>query len=307
MKRVIITGASGPLGAIIARKCLSRGLEVLAIVRPGSQRISNIPQDPKVRIVEHSASELSSLELGEDSPYDACIHLAWMHTDSIGRSNPRFQANNIPMTLDVAEFAKRMGCRVMVAAGSQAEYGRLSGVADEEMPENPLVPYGMAKVAACRLLMEYGRQHDMRVNWMRIFSVYGPYENEYVLTSYVIRTLLEKREPELTPCEQLWDFLYTEDVARAFLDVAEKAKKSGIYCLGSGEARPLREYVETIRDEIDPALPLGIGKKPYGAGQIMHLQADIGKLTREIGFAPQIPFREGARRTIEWYRGRMER
>lgn len=152
--------------------------------------------------------------------------------------------------------------------------------------------------------MEYCRQNGMRCNWVRIFAVYGPYENNYIFTSYVIRSLLAGKEPELTPCGQIWDYLYTEDAVHALWLVAKKAKESGIYCLGSGAPKSIREYVSIIRDAIDSKLPLGIGKKPYGKKQIMHLEADISKLTANTGFVPRYTFEEGIKKTIEWYRAK---
>ena len=70
--------------------------------------------------------------------------------------------------------------------------------------------------------------------------------------------------------------------------------------VGSGTARPLREYIETLRDAIDLALPLGLGKIPYGPQQVMFLQADITQLAADTGFAPRTAFADGIRATIAW-------
>ena len=69
---------------------------------------------------------------------------------------------------------------------------------------------------------------------------------------------------------------------------------------GSGTARPLREYIETLRDAIDLALPLGLGKIPYGPQQVMFLQADITQLAADTGFTPRTAFADGIRATIAW-------
>lgn len=74
----------------------------------------------------------------------------------------------------------------------------------------------------------------------------------------------------------------------------------GIYPIGSGNARPLREYIEIIRDEIDPNLPLGFGEVPYSDKQVMHLCADISDLQRDTGFEPEVGFREGIQNTIKY-------
>lgn len=307
MQRILVIGASGPLGVVLVRECIKREMEVLAVVRPGSARRKDIPVHPLVKVIETDISRIDSLPEKVQGQYDLCIHLAWTHTGDGGREDAILQAENIQNTLKAAKCAKQLGCSSFVGAGSQAEYGPVNRKVDETAEPHPATWYGRTKLAAGQLALAYCKQMDMRCNWVRIFGVYGPYENDYILTSYVIRTLLKGERPILTPCGQIWDYLYCEDAARALLRIGEAAPDSGIYCLGSGDARPLREYVTLIRDAIDPALPLGIGEKEYGANQIMHLEADISKLRRDIGLRPAVSFEEGIRKTIQFYEDRGRR
>ncbi|SDB60225.1 NAD(P)-dependent oxidoreductase [Butyrivibrio sp. INlla16] len=302
LHRIIVTGASGPLGVVLIKECIRRGIEVAALVRPGSKKRDDIPKDELVHVYEVDLGKIADFSFEDNKPYDVLIHFGWMYTEGSGRYDALRQSENVTATLKTAEFAKRCGCNVFVGAGSQAEYGPQNKKLDETAETKPVVAYGIAKTAAYNLLKEYGRMNDMRINWIRIFSVYGPYENDYVFTSYVIRTLLEGKEPELTACEQKWDYLYCEDVVRAFLLVAEKAQGSGIYNLGAGQTCSLKEFVECIKDTIDPSLSLGIGKRPYSENQIMHLEADISKICKDTGFEPEISIQEGIKKTVEWYK-----
>ena len=84
--------------------------------------------------------------------------------------------------------------------------------------------------------------------------------------------------------------------------MAVQGKNNGIYPVGSGNARPLREYIEMIRDEIDPSLSLGFGEIPYGEKQVMHLEADISALKADTGFEPHTDFKIGIRKTIDYVR-----
>ena len=118
----------------------------------------------------------------------------------------------------------------------------------------------------------------------------------------LIRQLLHGDRPALTKGEQMWDYLYSEDAAAAMMMLAEKGVDGKVYPIGSGNARPLREYIEIIRDEIDPKLPLGFGEVEYSPKQVMHLCADISELKEDTGFEPAVSFEEGARRTIEYVR-----
>jgi nucleoside-diphosphate-sugar epimerase len=306
MGKTIITGASGPLGIMLIQECIKNRQSVLAIVRPGSQNMKNIPNSPLVKTIEFDISEINQLPNVINEQYDTFYHLAWSHTGDEGRNDPILQAENIQNTLKAAECAKKLGCRTFVGTGSQAEYGIVDNIIDESTRETPVTLYGITKLAAGRLAMEYCRQNHMRCNWIRIFAVYGPYENSYIFTSYVIRSLLRDQEPILTPCEQKWDYLYCEDAARAILLVGEKVKDSGTYCLGSGRALAMKEYVFTISKQIGNSCSLGIGKRPYGENQIFHLQADISKLKRDTGFEPVYSFEKGIAKTIEWYKHLIE-
>lgn len=306
IKKVIITGASGPLGIMLIKECIKNNVQVLAIIRPNSGNRRNIPIHDLVSIEECEITWIDKMPERIAEQFDVCFHLAWTHTGDEGRNDPFLQEENILATLKAAKCAKQLGCKVFIGAGSQAEYGALNRKADEATEERPDTLYGIAKLAAGRLVMEYCRQNGMRCNWVRIFAVYGPYENDYIFTSYVIRTLMDGAEPELTSCEQIWDYLYVEDAVHALWLIAERVKESGVYCLGSGEAKSIKEYVSIIRDSINPDIPLGIGKKAYKENQIMHLEADISKLTAETGFAPHYSFEEGVAKTIEWYRERKK-
>ncbi len=306
ISKVIITGASGPLGIMLTQQCIRNNIKVLAIVRPGSKNRKNILEHELIQIVECDIARIESVARNIREQFDVCFHLAWTHTGDEGRLDPFLQEENILSTLNAAKCALQLGCKVFIGAGSQAEYGKLDKKTNELTEERPDTMYGVTKLAAGRLVMEYCRQNGMRCNWVRIFAVYGPYENDYIFTSYVIRSLMAREVPELTPCGQIWDYLYTEDAVHALLLVAEKAKESGIYCLGSGAPKSIREYVSLIRDAIDPNLPLGIGKRPYGKAQIMHLEADISKITADTGFVPRYSFEEGIKKTIDWYRKQKE-
>ena len=138
--------------------------------------------------------------------------------------------------------------------------------------------------------------------WTRILSVYGPHDGPATMISGTIRKLLHGEKPALTAGIQQWDYLYAADAAAAFYALAVSGQDGRVYPLGSGTACPLKDYIETLRNAIDPALPLGLGEVPYGPLQVMHLQADTSALQEDTGWRPATPFEEGIRETIEWVR-----
>lgn len=236
-------------------------------------------------------------------PIDAFFHFAWENTfGAAARNDMDSQIRNVRHTIEAVRVAKVLGCGVFLGAGSQAEYGRVEGKLSPETPAFPENGYGMAKLCAGQMSRVEAQSLGMRHVWARILSVYGPYDGAGTMVSSVLRTLLQGETPACTQGEQLWDFLYSTDAAQAFVAMAERGRDGAVYVLGSGQAQPLRAYLETMRDAVNPALTLGLGVVPYAPKQVMHLQADLAALTRDTGFAPRTAFADGIADTIVWMR-----
>lgn len=300
MKRVIITGPTGAIGMALIQKCIEMGTEVAAVCHRGSARIARIPVSDRVKVVECSLDEMKKLPELLEGHYDVFFHFAWACTVGAGRNDAEAQTQNIRYTMDAVEAAAKLGCECFIGAGSQAEYGRVEGKLTADTPAFPENGYGIAKLCAGQLSRLRCSQLGIRHIWFRVLSVYGRYDGEQTMIMSSIKKLLNGETPEYTPAEQLWDYLYSEDAGCAFYLAAEKGKNGAVYCLGSGQAVPLKEYIEILRDEIDPGLPIKIGAKPYADQQVMYLCADITDLQRDTGFVPQIGFREGIRETVGW-------
>lgn len=300
MKRVIITGPTGAIGMALMQKCIKLDLEVAAVCHQGSSRIANIPISSKVKIVECDLDEIRKLPDFLNDTYDVFFHFAWACTAGEGRNNIDAQTKNILYTMDAVETADKLGCECFIGAGSQAEYGRFEGKLDSGVPTFPDNGYGIAKLCAGQLSRIRCVQLGIRHIWFRILSVYGSYDSEQTMIMSSIRSMLNGESPEYTPAGQIWDYLYSEDAAEALYLAAERGRDGAVYCLGSGQARPLKEYLEIMRDEIDPGLSLKIGAKPYADKQVMHLCADITDLQNDTGFVPKYSFEEGIKETIKW-------
>lgn len=291
IRKIIVTGATGAVGSAVVRRALSRDIQVTCIVHQGSKRLSNLPQDSRVKIVECNLADYKSLELNDC--YDAFIHLSWEKTFGASRDDAEVQSRNIQYTLDAVQLACRCGCSVFVGAGSQAEYGVQSVDLTPELPVKPESGYGIAKYAAGKLSAMLCKNLGMRQCWVRILSVYGPNDGENSLISYLIREFKAGNSPQLTKCEQMWDYLYADDAADAILAVAEKGVDGKAYPLGSGNGRRLSEYVEDIKHAINPSLTVQFGAKEYYPHQPMHLVADISALIEDTGWRPSSSFAIG--------------
>lgn len=299
IQSAVITGPTGAVGTALCRLLAEKQITVYAVVRPESKRAEHLKEIDGVQIISCDAAKLSKLS-GIEA--DAFFHLAWAKTTGQGRNDMPAQIDNIRYTIDAVHAASGLGCKVFIGAGSQAEYGRVNHALTPDTPCFPENGYGMAKLCAGQMSRTECEKLGIEHIWPRILSVYGPHDGMGSMVSSVIRTLLKGECPTLTAGEQIWDFLYADDAARALYLLALYGKSGAVYPLGSGQARSLKDYITMLRDAIDPSLLLGFGEIPYGDKQVMHLEADISALQRDTGFAPQTDFAAGIRKTIEWVR-----
>lgn len=302
MNRVIVTGASGMIGATLIQQLVDLGVEVLAIVRPQSEKSKNIPESPLVKRFVCDLSQLRSFPVHQaNGAYDAFFHFAWAGTYGTSRDDVYLQHANVGHTLDAVALAHKLGCTVFVGAGSQAEYG--PKVNEKLAPETlaaPVTGYGIAKLEAGRLGRLYAAQLGIRFIWARILSVYGPMDNPYTLVMSTIRKLLSCEEVHFTKGEQRWDFLYSQDAASSFRLMAERGHDGAIYCVGSGNTILLKDALTYLCNAVVPGKRVGFGDIPYPANQVMHLCADITALQKDTGFCVQVSFEEGIQKTIAW-------
>lgn len=301
IRRAVITGPSGVIGLALCRLLAENGIRVYAVCRPDSRRIAALPKHKNIVLTLCDASEVDRLPELIPNGADVFYHFAWAQTVGIGRNDMTAQIKNIQYTINAVQCAAALNCKVFIGAGSQAEYGRVEGMLRPDTPCFPENGYGMAKLCAGQMSRVEAQRLGIEHVWPRILSVYGPGDGVNSMVSMVIRQLKQRKIPALTAGEQKWDYLYSVDAARAFLLLAKHGVSGRIYPLGSGQVRPLRQYVELLRDAVDPDLPLGFGLVPYSPLQVMHLQADISALNNDTGFIPQIPFEQGIRETIQSY------
>ncbi len=221
MKRAVVTGATGAIGSALVRELAESGVEVLVLVRKESARSRNIPRHPLVRQIGCDLAGLANLpnETGQD--YDVFYHLAWAGTTGAARDDMYLQNRNVRYALDAVTAAERFGCRMFVGAGSQAEYGPADGKLKPDSPVKPETGYGYAKLCAGQMTRSLARQLGMRHVWVRILSVYGPNDGPQSMVMSTIRKLRSGVVPEFTRAEQMWDYLYSRDAARALRLVGE--------------------------------------------------------------------------------------
>ena len=299
MKRAIITGATGVIGTALIKELIKSNVECLVLLRQGSPKNERIPYHPLITKKYCRLNDLFKRQNDTGKEYDVFYHFAWAATAGPDRNNMYTHTDNIKYALDAVALAKCFGCKVFIGAGSQAEYGRYEGMLKPDTPCFPENGYGMAKLCAGQMTREYAHQLGIRHIWTRILSVYGSNDGENTMVTYLINKLKNGEPPTLTKGEQMWDYLYSEDAARAFRLLGEKGIDGKTYVLGSGEAKPLKEYMETIREVVCPDSQLEFGAIPYSEKQVMYLCADISDLEKDTGWKPVVDFPSGMKEILK--------
>lgn len=305
MKKVVITGATGAIGRSLINICIEAGYDVLAVVHRSSQRAGELSSMAHCEVLkldldeyDNAIEEMQKQKLDTEN-FELFFHLAWMAPFGKDRDNLDLQLDNVKAALSAVRFAKGLGCSTFIGTGSQAEYGRVEGMLSENTPVHPETGYGITKLCAGQLTRLSCNQLGLKHIWCRVLSVYGPYDRDQTLISTAVIKMMANEETEFTPCDQMWDYIYSDDAARAILLAGEKGDNGKIYIIGSGEVHPLKEYIEKIAQLTDYKQEIGFGKRAYNDKQVMYLQADNASL-RSIGFKPEIAFEDGIKKTMIW-------
>ena len=310
MKKAIVTGASGFIGKFLVRELLKQNVTVCAIVRPNSNNIKCISSN--VKIYECSLESISHLpEIVLDRDVDAVFHTAWQGVSDSDARNQAVQLQNISSTLDLIDAMNKMGINTFVGCGSIHEQEALVEMDQDKVIDNLGFFYKTAKISAHWMGKAKAGKYGIRFFWPLI-NTYGEEERSARLVNSIIRKIYYGESPDLSDGKQFYDFVHVSDVARALYLIAEKGVDGTNYTIGSGETKPLREYLEivgSVANEINgSSIPLGFGKRTENVVSLPASVFDSKKLTRDTGFIPEVSFEDGIRRTALWiYNDEFER
>lgn len=307
MNTIVITGATSLLGTALIDECIKQNIDVIAICNPGSKNIDNITRNEHVIIAECELSELKNFRCDKVNTKGAAfVHLAWASTSGdVARDQLQPQVANIQYSIEAVELANRLGCSVFIGAGSQAEYGRTNEVLTECTDTHPETAYGIAKLCTGQMTRLACTKYGIRHIWTRILSAYGPRYQLQTVLNYTLIELMKGQSPMLSEGIQIWDFIYSGDVARALLLLADRGANGEVYVIGSGISKPLKDFLLEARNVLEKiekqSLPeLCFGAKLYSDSTVMHLACDISKLKQDTGFEIETTFEDGIIHTIEW-------
>ena len=299
MKNVIVTGANGFVGSHVVKELIKHGIHVLAMDLPGND--SNLPKCNAVEFlgvdIFRLADQLHQIETGK---YDTFYHFAWVGSAGPARMDCELQMKNALCTVECVKIAKKLGCQRFVCAGSIMEQEVISAVFEPGNRPGMGYVYGTGKLTAHCMCKSVAAAEGIDLLWAIITNAYGEGERSPRFVNTTIRKIIHGEPLQFTAATQNYDFVHVCDVARAFRLIGQNGKPFCEYVIGSGNARPLKEFIIEMQQALAPEAPLVFGDIPF-TGVDMPLETFSTKHTEaDCGFRPEISFAEGTRRTMAW-------
>jgi dolichol-phosphate mannosyltransferase len=304
MKHVIITGATGFIGANLTRRLLNEGHEIHLLVRPGYSpwRIQAIRED--VHLHEIELQDIESLRgvVRQIRP-DWVFHLAASGAYSWQTDLAHMVQTNIVGTINLVEACLQAGFETFINTGSSSEYGFKRTAPPETEWLEPNSHYAVTKASASLFCRYTAQSRNVRLYTLRLYSVYGPYEEPKRLMPTLIRLGLKGKLPPLVNPETAHDYVYIDDVVDAYLLAATRSiqELGATYNIGSGVQTFLREVVHVARQVLGIVVEPEWGTMPQRIWDTNTWVADIRKSSDELGWHPQFTFQQGFRKMVQWF------
>lgn len=277
-----------------------RGNMVYAVCREESSGLNKLPVNDQIKIVFSNLENLRNIEREIDRA-DVFINLAWTNTDHQGRNNAFLQGLNVDYAKNAIHIAAKMGCKLFVEAGSQAEYGIVNDTITEDTPCYPEVEYGKAKLKVQKEGTILCHSLGLKYLHLRIFSVFGENDRPWTLIMSAIDKLLKNEDLHLSACTQNWNYLYAPDCARQIVLLCkyffnEPYITSAVYHIASKDTRPLKDFLEEMKCILNSS-----GKLLYGSiipEKMILLNPSIEKTEKAIGSINEVSFAEAIKQIV---------
>ena len=297
--RVLVTGASGFIGAAVMRLLLEQEVETAALVSAGKPLDRLRDLDTRFVRIEGRLADILTLrpQLEAFRP-DACIHLAWYAEPGKYLYSPE----NVPImqqSLSLLQTLIEIGCQQFVGVGTCAEYDTDVGFLREDGPTNPATIYAACKLSMCLIGQHMAAAAGVNFAWGRLFYLYGEQEDSRRLVPAVIQSLRQGKPFDATAGEQVRDYLHTTDVASALITLVQQ-NTHGIYNIASGIPITMRNLMENIGEIVGGKDLIRFGAIPYRQWEPMFICGDNHKL-KSLGWSPRYTLREGLTQTIGWW------
>ncbi len=306
--KALVTGISGFVGSCLSRRLLQEGHEVHSFTRNSSDlwRLVDIQGEISGHSVDLRDAEGVGRAVEEIRP-QLVYHCA-AHGGFAGQLDTAaiFQSNLLG-TVNLLKACERTGFDYFVNTGSSSEYGSKSGPMGEEDVLEPLGDYGVSKAAATLFCQSEGRNKQLPIVTLRLFSPFGPWDDPKRLIPYVIKSFLRSETPKLSTPGSVRDYIFIGDILDAYFAVIKQPFFGEIFNIGSGVQHSLGEVISTIKSVLkNESEPIwgAVGKqRPEPELWV----AKIEKAREKFNWKPSTALRPGLEQTTTWMKDNLRR
>jgi UDP-glucose 4-epimerase len=308
MANFLVTGGAGFIGSALVHRLLDLGHSVRVVdnFSTGFRRNLDHCLD-RIELVEGDLAELAICKACVQG-VEYVLHQAAIPSVQRSVEDPLSSNRaNVTATLNMLVAARDAQVKRFVFASSSSVYGESETLPKvETMPENPLSPYALTKLAGEKYSVIFHRIYGLPAVSLRYFNVFGPRQDPHSPYSAVISRFVEAALRGIRPIiygdgEQSRDFIYVDNVVEANLLACLAHDVGGmVFNVGTGQRHTLNDLLRSLSGIVGHQLePEYVNAR---VGDVRHSQAGIEKVKRFLGFEPRVSFQEGLERTVDWFR-----
>lgn len=301
--RILVTGGAGFIGSHVTKLLLDQKHQVTIIDNLSKGKLDQI--DKRAKFVKADLLNQKKIEKTLQG-VEVVIHMASFIEVGESVKNPvRFIENNVVGTAKLLEATKKMGVKKIIFSSSACVYGRPTKLPIKEtdplgLQENP---YGLSKVSMEQLMELYHHLYNFDVTLLRYFNPYGPGEDHlpetHAIPNFIKAVLNKKPIPLYWQGQQIRDFIYIEDLARAHI-LPLKLSGFHIFNIGTEKGTKVIDVIKIIFKLVGYSVPIkDLGQRQ---GDVPKLVASAKKINRQLGWKAKVNLQEGLRKTIEYYK-----
>jgi dolichol-phosphate mannosyltransferase len=303
---IVVLGAGGFVGANLFRRILSTRTDVFAVLKKlPVWRLDDIDQRHMLEVDVTNAGEMRSLI---DSIKPATIFNCVSYgAYSFEAECELIYKTNFLSLLTLVTLVRDRPMGAIIHAGSSSEYGLNCAGPAESAPALPNSDYAVSKAAAANFISYAGKTLGVPIANLRLYSVFGPYEDSSRLIPNLVARGLNKEFPPLVNPEISRDFVYVDDVSEAFLAAATRLTPElygESFNIGSGRRTTIRETAEAARRIFGIQASPQFGGMSERAWDLSNWFANPAKANDQLGWTAKTSFEDGLRRTANWFRSR---
>lgn len=298
-KKILITGASGFIGTNLLFALMKQNVDIAVIARHDNLMFDNV----KKYIGDICDYSFVEKTISDFQPSKVFHLAAYKKRSSTVEDMSKALKVNLIGTLNIYQALLNVpALESIVTLGTTDEYGEINPPFNESLTEMPSSTYGFSKFCVTKLSEFFNRNFKLPIVVLRPTIAYGPHQGQDMFIPSLIKTLLNDNKYEMTPGDQIRDFIYISDLIEAIITVSNNISYLGqIFNIGSGSPIMIKEVAISIAKQLDKEQLLSIGAISYRDREVMNYNISMDKIFKNSEWKPKVSLEKGLNQTIKYY------